>query len=120
MNTASYVKKYNLGSSKSDKFNREEFVKDFSKDFLEQVEITRVAREKLGLGFDYNIFQQLVKESVVKFNAISNKKGGAPLTEKLFSAFYAITVIPIRAKLFPKEHAEISRHRAQNKLNNQK
>lgn len=111
MNTSWYVKKYKLDTEKSDKFNREEFVNDLGKEFTEQLENTILARKKYDLSMDFKIFQQIVKNMQAKFNAISNKKLGKPLTEKLFSAFYATVVIPARAKYFPKEHEEISTKR---------
>ena len=111
MNTNEYIMKYGLNTSKSNKFNREEFIKDLSNEFLERFNNTKVAREKMGLEFDFRIFLELVKDMYVKFNSISNKKYGPPLTQKLFSAFYAITVIPTREKFFPKEHMEITNRR---------
>lgn len=111
MNTSWYVKKYKLDTEKSDKFNREEFVNDLGKEFTEQLENTILARKKYDLSMDFKIFQQIVKNMQAKFNAISNKKLGKPLTEGLFSAFYATVVIPARAKYFPKEHEEISTKR---------
>ena len=111
MNTSWYVKKYKLDTEKSDKFNREEFVNDLGKEFTEQLENTILARKKYDLSMDFKIFQQIVKNMQAKFNAISNKKLGKPLTENLFSAFYATVIIPARAKYFPKEHEEISTKR---------
>ena len=65
-------------------------------------------------NFTYEKFKHLVKEQQDKFWSISNKKIGEPFTEKLFSAFFAIHVIPIRAELFPNIHAklEIKRQKA--------
>lgn len=109
MNTKAYIKKYHLDEpEKSDFFDRKAFIKDLQQEFNEQFQNTLVVRAKQGLGMEFNIFQQIVKNIQAKYNAISNKKIGEPLTEKLFSAFYAIAVIPIRAKYYPEEHEKIS------------
>ena len=64
------------------------------------------ACQKMKVQFTYEKFLHAVKEQKDKFRSISNMKAGEPFSEKLFSAFFALHVIPIRANLFPNLHAE--------------
>lgn len=111
MTTKQYVIKFGLNSLESEKFDRDGFLKDFEKEFLDRVETTRIARENMKLEFTFHIFQHIIKEMQDKFWAISNKKVGKPFTMDLFSAFYAMSVIPIREKMFPEIHRIISQKR---------
>ena len=65
----------------------------------------------MKVQFTYEKFLHAVKEQQDKFWSISNKKAGEPFSEKLFSAFFALHVIPIRANLFPNLHAELEEKR---------
>ena len=106
MNTKNYVKKFKLDLGDKE-FDRDGFIREFEKEFLERVKITQNLRKGMGLSFEYNIFSNIIKEMQDKFNSISNKKLGEPLPHSLFSVFYARTVIPLRGKLFPEIHEKI-------------
>lgn len=113
MKTQEYVKQFKLDVPNY-QFNREKFMEAFGQEFRDRIEATITACKKMHVAFTYEKFKHLVKEQQDKFWSISNKKIGEPFTEKLFSAFFAIHVIPIRAELFPNIHAEleIKRQRA--------
>lgn len=106
MKTQEYVKQFKLNVPNY-QFNREKFMEVFGQEFKDRIEATVTACKKMGVEFTYEKFKHLVKEQQDKFWNISNKKIGEPFTEKLFSAFFAIHVIPIRAELFPDIHAEM-------------
>lgn len=110
MKTKDYIKKFRMDEENFE-FDRDEFLKELNKEFLDRLELTQKYRELNKMDFPFKVFQEIVKEMQSKFWAISNKKVGKPLTPELFSAFYAYAVIPAREKYFPKEHAEISKRR---------
>lgn len=101
MKTKDYIKKYNLDSKESNKFKREEFLYDLREEFLEKIQIEIKQRKKYSLPFTINDFNRVVKNIEQKFNSISNKKLGEPLTDNLFKAFFAKHVVPIRYQYFP-------------------
>lgn len=107
MKTQEYVKQFKLDVPNY-KFNREKFMEAFGQEFKDRVEATITACQKMRVEFTYEKFKHLVKEQQDKFWNISNKKIGEPFTENFFSAFFAIHVIPIRAKLFPDIHKELT------------
>lgn len=106
MKTQEYVKEFKLDVPNY-QFNREKFMDAFGQEFKDRIEAMVTACKKMRVEFTYEKFKHLVKEQQEKFWNISNKKIGEPFTEKLFSAFFAIHVIPIRAELFPNIHAEL-------------
>lgn len=114
MKTADYVRQFKL-DVEGFEFNREEFVKALGKEFKERLEATITACRKLPTEFTFEKFLHCIKEQEDKFWAISNKKVGEPLTQGLFSAFFATQVIPIRKKLFPEIHAQIEKNRLEAK-----
>lgn len=123
MKTKDYVSQFTIqGRNGATLFDHKGFVKALSQEFNDRLEVTRVDRESRGTEFQFNLFQNLVKEMEDKFWAISNKKPGKPFTPGLWGAFYALGVIPARKKYFPKEHAEIDarRERAMEKANEEK
>ena len=65
------------------------------------------ACKKMQVQFTYEKFLHAIKEQQDKFWQISKKKLGEPLSDGLFSAFFALHVIPLRANLFPNIHEEI-------------
>lgn len=112
MKTKEYVKKFQLGDARfANHFNTNLFLEDFDQEFQERIATTIETRKKAQLDFNYHIFQILVGEMQNKFSAISNKKSGGPLRKELWSAFYAKSIIPARAKYFPEEHAAIEKKR---------
>lgn len=108
LSTKQYLKKFRLDS---DNFNRDAFLNELEKELHERINTTMAAREKMGLGFEFNIFQHIVREVQDKFNQISNRRNNVGFNENLFSAFFAKAVIPIRAKLFPEDHKRITEAR---------
>lgn len=110
MKTKDYIKKFRMDEENFE-FDRNEFLKELNKEFLDRLELTQKYRELSKMDFPFKVFQEIVKEMQSKFWAISNKKVGKPLTPELFSAFYAYAVIPAREKYFPNEHAEILKRR---------
>lgn len=65
----------------------------------------------MQVQFTYEKFRHAIKEQQDKFWQISKKKIGEPLSDGLFSAFFALYVIPLRANLFPNIHEEIEERR---------
>lgn len=110
MKTSDYIKKFNLDQEDGN-FNKEEFLKDLEKEFLERIQITKIARESTAYNFRYHDFQILVKELQDKFWAISNKKKGKPFSFGFFSAMYAIVIVKAREKYFPEEQERITQNR---------
>ena len=111
MKTKEYVQKFTKETSRGVIFDNKGFVKALIEEFEARLEMTKLARLNKGQEFEFNIFQNLVKEMEDKFWAISSKKPGVGFTPGLWNAFYAVGVIPARAKYFPKEHAEIDARR---------
>lgn len=110
MKTKGYVKQFKLDREHYN-FNREKFVEAFGQEFKDRIEATITACKKMQVQFTYEKFLHAIKEQQDKFWNISNKKVGEPFSEGLFSAFFAIHVIPLRARLFPNIHAELERKR---------
>lgn len=118
MNTKAYIKHFKL-DLEDQYLNYNDFLAEFSKDFLERVDLTIKTREVNHLDFPFKLFNQIVKEAQDKFNQISKKKAGPELPESLWKAFYAQHVIPLRAKLFPDKHKEITQHWEKQKMKDQ-
>ena len=110
MKTNEYVKQFKLDIENYN-FNREKFMEAFGQEFKDRIEAMITACQKMKVQFTYEKFLHAVKEQQDKFRSISNKKAGEPFSEKLFSAFFALHVIPIRANLFPNLHAELEEKR---------
>lgn len=110
MKTNEYVKQFKLDKENYN-FNREKFMEAFGQEFKDRIEAVITACKKMKVQFTYEKFLHAVKEQQDKFQNISNKKAGEPFSEKLFSAFFALHVIPLRASLFPNLHAELEEKR---------
>lgn len=110
MKTNEYVKQFKLDRENYN-FNREKFMEAFGQEFKDRMEAMITACKKMKVQFTYEKFLHAVKEQQDKFQSISNKKAGEPFSEKLFSAFFALHVIPLRASLFPNLHAELEEKR---------
>lgn len=110
MKTNEYVKQFKLDRENYN-FNRKKFMEAFGQEFKDRIEAMITACQKMKVQFTYEKFLHAVKEQQDKFQGISNKKAGEPFSEKLFSAFFALHVIPIRANLFPDLHAELEEKR---------
>lgn len=110
MKTAEYVKQFKLDTPNYN-FNREKFMEAFGQEFKDRIEAMITACKKMQVQFTYEKFLHAIKEQQDKFWQISKKKLGEPLSDGLFSAFFALHVIPLRANLFPDVHAEIEERR---------
>lgn len=110
MKTNEYVKQFKLDKENYN-FNRKKFMEAFGQELKDRIEAMVTACKKMKIQFTYEKFLHAVKEQQDKFQSISNKKVGEPFSEKLFSAFFALHVIPLRANLFPNLHAELEEKR---------
>ena len=110
MKTQEYIKQFKLDREHYN-FNREKFMKAFGQEFNNRIEATITACKKMQVQFTYEKFLHAVKEQQDKFWSISNKKVGGPFSEGLFSAFFALHVIPLRASLFPNIHDKLEENR---------
>lgn len=110
MKTKEYVKQFKLDREHYN-FNREKFIEAFGQEFRNRIEATITACKKMQVQFTYEKFLHAIKEQQDKFWNISNKKVGEPFSEGLFSAFFALHVIPLRASLFPNIHAKLEEKR---------
>lgn len=110
MKTAEYVKQFKLDKPHYN-FNREKFIEAFGQEFKDRIEAMITACKKMQVQFTYEKFLHAIKEQQDKFWQISKKKIGEPLSDGLFSAFFALHVIPLRATLFPNIHAELEEKR---------
>lgn len=105
MKTQEYVKQFKLDREHYN-FNREKFMEAFGQEFKDRIEATITACKKMQVQFTYEKFLHAIKEQQDKFWNISNKKVGEPFSKGLFSAFFALHVIPLRASLFPNIHTK--------------
>lgn len=110
MKTQEYVKQFKLDREHYN-FNRGKFIEAFGQEFKDRIEATITACKKMQVQFTYEKFLHAIKEQQDKFWNISNKKVGEPFSEGLFSAFFALHIIPLRANLFPNIHEEIEERR---------
>lgn len=110
MKTAEYVKQFKLDTPNYN-FNRKKFMEAFGQEFKDRIEAMITACKKMQVQFTYEKFLHAIKEQQDKFWNISNKKLGEPFSEGLFSTFFALHVIPLRATLFPNIHAELEKKR---------
>lgn len=115
MKTAEYVKQFKLDKPNYN-FNRGKFMEAFGQEFKDRIEATITACKKMQVQFTYEKFLHAIKEQQDKFWNISNKKIGEPFSEGLFSAFFALHVIPLRASLFPNIHAKLEEKRRKAKM----
>lgn len=110
MKTQEYVKQFKLDREHYN-FNREKFMEAFGQEFKDRIEAIITACKKMQVQFTYEKFLHAIKEQQDKFWNISNKKVGEPFSEGLFSAFFALHVIPLRASLFPNIHDKLEKRR---------
>lgn len=103
MKTKDYISTLHLDSPL---FDRDALLKALGKEMEKKLQ----ARQNSEHGLDYRMFQMYIAEMDAKFSAIAAKTGGN-LTKKLWGAFYASQIIPLRAKYCPKDHEEILKRR---------
>lgn len=120
MEAIDYVKLFKLDQENFD-FKREEFISELGKEFLEYCQTTTIGRDnKSGIIYYYR-FREIVKNFEFKFWAISELKVGEPLSRKLWNAFFATQVVPLRRRLYPKmqkrieEQSQLNSHSKQDK-----
>ncbi len=118
--TKQFIEQYRLDQENFE-FNREDFLSGLNEYFLELLTLnalgikespnkwTEIQEKKFG----FDKFKQTVKQTEEKFWSISKKKVGEPLSQKLWSAFYAIYIIPVRGHIYPKIDQEIKSRREQ-------
>lgn len=107
MTAEEYITQFRMGQENYE-FSREEFMQELSKDFLDSFQ--KLPKQENGIP-SYGEFKCLVKTFQTKYWDISHKKPGKNLTKGLWGAFYAITVIPARAKYYPSLHEKIMARR---------
>lgn len=100
MEAIDYVKLFKLDQENYD-FKRGEFISELGKEFLDYCQTTTIGIDKKTGNIYYYRFREIVKNFETKFWAISELKIGEPLTQKLWNAFFATQVVPLRAKIFP-------------------
>lgn len=115
MKTQRYVEQFKL-DRKHYNFNREKFMEAFGQEFKDRIGATITACKKMQVQFTYEKFLHAIKEQQDKFWNISNKKVGEPFSKDLFSAFFALHVIPLRASLFPNIHAKLEEKKRKAKM----
>lgn len=104
--TKEFIKQFKLDQENYE-FNREDFLKELNKYLLEMINNAQMSTP----NFTFDIFKQCVNQVAQKFWAISNKKAGGCFSKDLWNAFYAVYVVPLRAKHFPQIEAEIQKKR---------
>lgn len=113
MEAIDYVKLFKLDQENFD-FKRGEFISELGKEFLEYCQTTTIGRDnKSGIIYYYR-FREIVKNFESKFWAISELKVGEPLSQKLWNAFFATQVVPLRRRLYPKMQKRIEKQRQLN------
>lgn len=113
MEAIDYVKLFKLDQENFD-FKRGEFISELGKEFLEYCQTTTIGRNnKSGIIYYYR-FREIVKNFESKFWAISELKVGEPLSQKLWNAFFATQVVPLRGRLYPKMQKRIEKQRQLN------
>lgn len=113
MEAIDYVKLFKLDQENFD-FKREEFISELGKEFLEYCQTTTIGRDnKSGIIYYYR-FREIVKNFEFKFWAISELKVGEPLSQKLWNAFFATQIVPLRRMLYPKMQKRIEEQRQLN------
>lgn len=110
--TSQYVNRFRLDEPNF-QFNRELFLTDLAEDFNELVSASQARSKDTVGGFSYPKFKHCISEIENKYWSISNKKVGEPFTKQLWSAFFAVYIIPVRAKIFPEVEASITERRKQ-------
>lgn len=113
MEAIDYVKLFKLDQENFD-FKREEFISELGEEFLEYCQTTTIGRDNKSGIIHYYRFREVVKNFESKFWAISELKVGEPLSQKLWNAFFATQVVPLRRRLYPKMQKRIEEQRQLN------
>lgn len=92
-------------------FNRQEFIKELTKEFLEAIQNYPVKNPKTN-AISYSNFKRVILTFRKLWEQISIQKVGKPLSEGLWNAFYAQAIIPQRKVLYPRVQDKINAHKA--------
>lgn len=87
-------------------FNRQAFLDEFKEYFLEQVNNYPELNPKTGC-ITYNTFKRILSETETLWANISNK-ANKPLSQGLWNAFFAQTIVPFRKAMFPRVQDKIN------------
>lgn len=99
MKSKEYIEKFRLYLEDC-YFNRQVFIDELGKDFLEKV--NGHPRKDPNTGFiNFRDFTVVVRNFEAKFKYISEHKAGNPLSQGLWKAFYAQYVVPLRISRYP-------------------
>ena len=99
-------------------FDRNKFIETIGQEFKDSIQALEQRLLTENRSIPYPTFKELVKNYQEKFNQISELKIGKPLSKGLWGAFYAIHVIPLRAKLYPKLDKKITENKVKTIGNN--
>lgn len=119
MEAIDYVKLFKLDQENYD-FKREEFISELGNEFLDYCQTTTIGINPKTHKLYYYRFKEIVKNFETKFWAISKLKLGEPFTQKLWNAFFATQVVPLRTQLFPDIQKMIEEQFAQRDNNRSK
>ena len=105
-----WVKKFKM-DQENYFFNRQEFINELTKEFLEAVQNYPIKNPKNN-AISYNNFKRVISTFRNLWEQISLQKVGKPLSEGLWNAFYAQAIIPQRKILYPRVQDKINAHKA--------
>ena len=105
-----WVKKFKM-DQENYFFNRQEFINELTKEFLEAVQNYPIKNPKTN-AISYNNFKRVISTFRNLWEQISLQKVGKPLSEGLWNAFYAQAIIPQRKILYPRVQDKINAHKA--------
>lgn len=100
-----FLKKYRM-QQEHFHFNRQAFLDEFKEYFLEQVNNYPELNPKTGC-ITYNTFKRIISETETLWANISNK-ANKPLSQGLWNAFFAQTIVPFRKAMFPRVQDKIN------------
>ena len=120
-NPTSWIQKFKM-DQENYFFNRQEFIKELTKEFLEAIQNYPVKNPKTN-AISYSNFKRVILTFRKLWEQISIQKVGKPLSEGLWKAVYAQANIPQRKVLYPRVQDKINAHKAMsigNRINNPK
>lgn len=109
MTAKEYIDKFKMNQENYE-FNRQEFITQLKFEFLESIQGHPKYNTYIS-KLQYKYFRELVKQFQDKFDEISRLKNGKPLSQGLWKAFYAGTVVAYRTEHYPQVQEHITRIR---------
>ena len=100
-----YIKQFRLDQVNYE-FNRQEFIDELSRNFLERLKTYPYKNPKTNC-ITYNNFKRIIDMFHNLYLDI-NKAVGNKLSQGLWNAFYAQTIVPIRKTLYPRVQDKIN------------